>query len=99
MGGATTRPSLIPPSKYRLPAIGEGGGFVDAGLLMTYTMDFAELYERGAEYVYRILLGATPAELPIVQPTRFVMVVNLATAKALGVRIPRATLLRANPMR
>jgi len=64
MGGATTRPSLIPPSKYRLPAIGEGGGFVDAGLLMTYTMDFAELYERGAEYVYRILLGATPAGRP-----------------------------------
>jgi putative ABC transport system substrate-binding protein len=83
-------------TKYRLPAIGEGRGFVDAGLLMTYTMDFAELYERGAEYVYRILLGATPAELPIVQPTRFEMVVNLATAKSLGVQIPRALLMRAN---
>jgi putative ABC transport system substrate-binding protein len=83
-------------ASHRLPAIGEGPGFIEAELLITYTPSFTEVYERAAEYVYRILLGAKPAELPIVQATRFEMVVNLATARTLGVKISSALLLRAD---
>ena len=63
---------------------------------MSYGASLADLYRRSASYVDKILKGASPAELPVEQPTKFEMVVNLKTAKALGIAIPEAILLQAN---
>lgn len=84
--------------KHRLPAIADGRGFAEAGLLLTYSSDFAELYRRAAEYVYRTLKGATPDELPVAYPSRFELVVNLRTAKAFGIRVPRSVLARVDDL-
>jgi putative tryptophan/tyrosine transport system substrate-binding protein len=67
-----------------------------AGGLMSYGPDRADLWRRGAIYVDRVLKGASPAELPVEQPTKFELVVNVRTAKALGVTIPEGFLLRAD---
>jgi putative ABC transport system substrate-binding protein len=83
-------------AKYRFPAIADGRGFAEAGLLLTYTTDFVQVYRRAAEYVYRILNGASPATLPVEHPSKFVFVVNLKTARSLGIRIPAAVLVRAD---
>jgi putative ABC transport system substrate-binding protein len=80
----------------RLPAIYPYRTFVDAGGLMSYGVDLSDLNRRAATYVDRILKGAKPAELPIEQPTKFELVVNLKTAKALGLTIPPSLLLRAD---
>jgi putative ABC transport system substrate-binding protein len=80
----------------RLPAIYPYRTFVDAGGLMSYGVDLSDLSRRAATYVDRILKGAKPAELPIEQPTKFELVVNLRTAKALGLTIPPSLLLRAD---
>ena len=80
----------------RLPAIYPYRTFVDAGGLMSYGPDTSDLSRRAATYVDRILKGAKPAELPIEQPTKFELVVNLKTAKALGLTIAPSVLLRAN---
>ncbi len=80
----------------RLPAIYPYRTFVDAGGLMSYGADLSDLSRRAATYVDRILKGAKPAELPIEQPTKFQLVVNLKTAKALGLTIPPPLLLRAD---
>ena len=69
---------------------------IDAGGLMSYGVVFPPLWRRTADYVARILKGAKPAELPIEQPTKFELVVNLKTAKALGVTIPNGILLAAD---
>jgi putative ABC transport system substrate-binding protein len=63
---------------------------------MSYGPDRADLWRRGAIYVDRVLKGASPAELPVEQPTKFELVVNVRTAKALGVTIPEGFLLRAD---
>jgi len=83
-------------AKYQLPAIYNVRDYVDAGGLMSYGPDFAALWQRAADYVVRILKGAKPADLPIEQPTKFELVVNLKTAKALGITIPESILLRAD---
>jgi putative tryptophan/tyrosine transport system substrate-binding protein len=71
--------------KHRLPTMFTFRHYVDYGGLMSYGVDFPPLWRRTADYVARILKGAKPAELPIEQPTKFEFVVNLKTAKALGV--------------
>ena len=81
---------------HRLPSIGGSKEYVEAGGLINYGADFPELFRRAATYVDRILKGAKPADLPIEQPTRFELVINLKTAKALGLTIPQSLLLRAD---
>jgi ABC-type uncharacterized transport system substrate-binding protein len=83
-------------ARSRVPAIYESRAFVDAGGLMSYGVDVAEHYRRAAFYVDKILRGARPADLPVEQPTKFEMVVNLKTARTLGVTIPQSLLLRAD---
>ena len=83
-------------TKSRLPAIFTNAGAVKAGGLMSYNRDTTDLYRRAATYVDKILKGAKPGELPVEQPTRFLLVVNLKTAKALGITFPPSILLRAD---
>jgi putative ABC transport system substrate-binding protein len=82
--------------KHRLPTMSNLKDIVEAGGLMSYGPDFDDLYRRGAIYVDKILKGANPADLPVEQPTKFELVINLKTAKALGLTIPPALLLRAD---
>ncbi len=81
--------------KHRLPAIGFTG-FAEAGGLMTSGVSLVELWRRHAYFVDKILKGANPATLPIEQPTKFELVINLKTAKALGLKIPQTLLQRAD---
>jgi putative ABC transport system substrate-binding protein len=80
----------------RLPTIYSIREYVEAGGLMSYGANLADLFRRAAEYVDKILRGAKPADLPIEQPTKFEFVLNLTTAKALGLMIPESFLLRAD---
>ena len=82
--------------RLKVPSMAGYRGFVEVGGLMSYAASLTELYRRGATYVDRILKGAKPGDLPIEQPTKFELVINLKTAKALGVTIPQALLLRAD---
>jgi putative ABC transport system substrate-binding protein len=82
--------------KHRLPTMFTFRHYVVGGGLMSYGIEFPPLWQRTADYVARILKGAKPAELPIEQPTKFELVVNLKTAKALGVTIPNGILLAAD---
>ena len=82
--------------KSRLPSIYISRTFVDAGGLMSYGADIADSYRRVAYYVDRILKGAKPADLPVEQPTKFELVINLKTAKQIGVTIPQSVLYRAD---
>jgi len=82
--------------EHRLPSIHGPSEYVEAGGLLSYAPSYLDLFRRAAIYVDKILKGAKPADLPIEQPTTFELVINLKTAKALGVTMPRALLLRAN---
>ena len=81
--------------KSRLPSVYGGREYVEAGGLMYYGADLADSYRRVAYYVDRILKGAKPADLPVEQPTKFEFVINLKTAKQIGVTIPPEVLARA----
>lgn len=82
--------------KHRLPSMYPGREFVDSGGLMFYGGSIPEMYRRAAVYVDKILKGARPGDLPVEQPTKFDMVINLRTARALGVTIPVSLLQRAD---
>ena len=83
-------------SKAHLPAIYGEKRYVDAGGLMSYGSSVPDLFRRSAGYVDKILKGAKPGELPIEQPTKFDLVINLKTAKALGLTVPPSFLALAN---
>jgi putative ABC transport system substrate-binding protein len=85
-------------SGSRVPAVSVRREFVHAGGLMSYSPDFADQARRAATYVDKILKGTKPADLPIEQPTKFDLVINLKTARALGLTIPPTLLLRADQM-
>jgi ABC-type uncharacterized transport system substrate-binding protein len=82
--------------KSRLPSAGSNREYVDAGGLMSYDADLADSYRRVASYVDKILKGAKPADLPVEQPTKFELVINLRTAKQIGLTIPQKVLGRAD---
>ena len=82
--------------KHRLPTMFTFKHYVEGGGLMSYGVEYQPMWRRTADYVARILKGAKPAELPIEQPTKFELVVNLKTAKALGITIPNGILLAAD---
>jgi putative ABC transport system substrate-binding protein len=83
-------------AQVRLPAIYAQSQYADDGGLISYGANFDELFRRAAQYVDKILKGARPADLPVEQPTKFELVVNLKTAKALGIKIPQSILVRAD---
>jgi putative ABC transport system substrate-binding protein len=101
---ALTDPALNPyqqqiaalAAKHRLPCISGHRQYVHAGGLMSYGVDFAHNFHRAAAYVDKIFKGANPADLPVEQSSRFELAVNLKTAKALGLAIPGALLVRAD---
>ena len=82
--------------KSRLPSMYARRGDVDAGGLMSYGPDYGDLFRRAALYVDKILKGAKPADLPVEQPTQFELVINLKTAKQIGLTIPPNVLARAD---
>jgi ABC-type uncharacterized transport system substrate-binding protein len=83
-------------TKKRLPAVYSQPEFVDAGGLFSYTASFSDLFRRAATYVDKILKGAKPADLPVEQPTKFEFIINLKTAKQIGLTIPPNVLARAD---
>jgi putative ABC transport system substrate-binding protein len=83
-------------ARSRLPAIYESREYAEAGGLLTYGQDLYDLFRRAASYVDRILKGAKPADLPVEQPSKFELVINLKTAKVLGLTIPPSLLQRAD---
>jgi putative tryptophan/tyrosine transport system substrate-binding protein len=94
---ATHRDVIISlASQYRLPAAYPFRYFATAGGLISYGSDTADLFRRSAAYVDRILKGAKPADLPVQQPTKFELVINMKTAKALGLTVPDTLLARAD---
>src|SRR5262249_29653424 len=82
--------------RHRLPALCAIREFVEAGCLMSYSANLTDVFRRAAGFVHKIRTGVTPADLPVEQPTKFELVINLKTAKTLGLTIPQSLLLRAD---
>ena len=82
--------------RYALPTLAADKEMVEAGPLVVFSNSYAEQYQRYAAFVDRILRGAKPADLPIEQPTKFELIINLKTAKALGITVPQTLLLQAD---
>jgi putative ABC transport system substrate-binding protein len=87
---------IDPATQLRLPAIYEWREFAEAGGLMSYGTSLTEAYRQASDFVVRILKGANPADLPVMQSTKFEFVINLTTAKALGIEVPPGLSARAN---
>ena len=83
-------------AKHGLPAIYASREAVDAGGLMSYGTNLFDLHRRAATHVDKILKGAKPGDLPVEQPTKFELVINMKTAKALGLMIPQSMFIRAD---
>ena len=83
-------------ARHKIPVISEFSRFADSGALLSYGPNHLDLYRRAATYVDKILKGSKPADLPIEQPTKFELVINMKTAKTLGIKIPQSILLRAD---
>ena len=81
---------------HRLPVVSEGRDWARAGALLTYGADYHDMWKRSAIFVHKILKGAKPGDLPIEQPTRFDLMVNMRTAKVLDITVPQSILLRAD---
>ena len=82
-------------AKLRLPAVYGGSDYVDLGGLVSYGANLTGMFRQSATYIDKIFKGAKPADLPIEQPTTFDFVVNLKTAKALGIKVPQSILIQA----
>jgi putative ABC transport system substrate-binding protein len=83
-------------ARHKLPAVYSGRFYVTAGGLLSYGPDFLDQFRRSAGYVDRILKGEKPADLPVQEPTKYELVINLKTAKALGLTMPASVLARAD---
>ena len=83
-------------ARHKLPAVYFQRSFVTSGGLVSYGSDLVDSFQRAAEYVDRILKGEKPADLPVQAPTRYELVINLKTAKALGITVPQSVVGRAD---
>jgi putative tryptophan/tyrosine transport system substrate-binding protein len=90
------KPLIQLAARHHLPSIWEGAAYVRDGGLLSYGPSFPDMYRRSAAYVAKIINGSKPSELPVQQPIRFELAVNLATARALGLEMPPTLLARAD---